>query len=368
MKTRIIIISLFIAIALFSVAVIAILVQTSPLNPIAWIPPEPPQLTGALSQNELLSTSEKVSLHGWQGPEDIAIDKEGNIYTGVHEAGSFDSGVILKIDPEGNYSTFCNTDSWVLGLHFDKQGNLIACDSKRGLISINKEGDLTVLAQEDEHGNPILIPNDVDIASNGMIYFSNSSSRVRFSMENVMKIIMEARSDGGLYRYNPETKQVTTLVDSSFFGNGVAVSRHDDFVLMVDLTKYRVLKYHLKGPKKGNTETFLDNLPGFPNGISRRPDGSFWLGFSTKRDTGLDRIHPQPYMKKLVYNLPKWAQPQQVPYGMVMHLSESGEILNTFYDTKGKVVREASSIEEYDGHIYVGGDWATSIIKYKLGT
>ena len=98
---------------------------------------------------------------------------------------------------------------------------------------------------------------------------------MRFSLENVMKIILESKPDGGLFRYDPKTKKVETLIDGALFANGVAVSKNDDFVLMVELTTYRVLRYWLKGKKKGETDIFIDNLPGFPNGISRRPDGSF---------------------------------------------------------------------------------------------
>jgi len=84
------------------------------------------------------------------------------------------------------------------------------------------------------------------------------------------------RPDRGLYAYNPETKKVKTLIEGSFFANRVAVSQNDDFVLLVELTKYRVLKYWLKGAQEGQITVFNDNHPGPPNGISRRKDGSFW--------------------------------------------------------------------------------------------
>jgi sugar lactone lactonase YvrE len=61
---------------------------------------------------------------------------------------------------------------------------------------------MTILADEDENGNKFLIPNDVDIASDGMIYFSNTSSKVSFSRRNARKLIFEVRPDGGLYRYD----------------------------------------------------------------------------------------------------------------------------------------------------------------------
>jgi len=342
--------------------------QGCSLQPMAWKPPVKPDLIGKLAENELLRATEWIKLDGWYGPEDIAIDKQGNLYAGVHVGKTdFSDGKIIKVDTTGHISIFADTGAWVTGLHFDKNENLIACDQKRGLISVNKKGEITILTSEDEEGNKFLFPNDVDIASDGIIYFSDTSSKVPFSMQNARKIVFEVKPDGGLYSYNPQTKRVKTLVEGSFFANGVAVSKNDDFVLLVDLAKYRVRRHWLKGDKAGQTDIFIDNLPGFPNGISRRKDGSFWVGFTTRRNDLLDKIHPKPFIKQLIHVLPQWMQPKQEAFGMIMHLSETGEILKIYYDTSGKYVPEASSVEEYNNNIYIGGDLTDHIGKYKLG-
>ena len=360
-------ISIALILAIFIILISSVSYNSWSLDPVAWAPPPMPKLEGVLAENQLLSTSQRVDLDGWFGPEDIAVDNRGNLYCGVHISETdFTNGKVLKIDPSGKISVFCNSESWVTGLHFDSNQNLIACDLERGLISIDQNGEIKTLASEDENGNKFLIPNDVDIAKDGMIYFTNTSSKVSFSNRHVWKLLMEAKPDGGLYSYNPKTEQVKTLIDGTYFGNGVAVSQNDDFVLMVDLAKYRIIRYWLKGAKKGTKDVFLDNLPGFPNGISRRLDGSFWLGFSTKRDKSLDEIHPNPLMKKIVYGLPSVLQPKAVAYGMIMHLSSNGEIIKTYYDTTGKFVAEATSVEEHNGYLYLGGDVSGHISKYKL--
>ncbi|MGH1335320.1 MAG: SMP-30/gluconolactonase/LRE family protein [Aureispira sp.] len=356
----------YLVVSVILVFIISTLIGASQIDPIAWNPPTKPSLEGVLQTNELLQKTEWIDLEGWYGPEDIAIDAAGNLYCGVHKKDNFDEGAIIKIDQEGKLSIFCETGKWVTGLHFDAAGNLIACDQKRGLISVNPQGEIKVLANKDEYGRPFLIPNDVDIANDGKIYFSSTSSRYLFSTSNALKIVLEARPDGGLFCYDPKTQAVETLIDSSFFGNGVAIAQDDAFVLMVDLAKYRVLRYWLKGPKKGTIDTFIDNLPGLPNGISRRADGSFWLGFSSCRNDDLDNLQPSIWLKKLVFGLPDFMKPGMQAYGMVMHLSATGEILKTYYDTSGKRVPEASSIEEQNGTLYLGGDLIGHIGKYKL--
>ena len=200
-----------------------------------------------------------------------------------------------------------------------------------------------------------------------MIYFSNTSHQAPYSIDFGRKLILELKPDGGLYQYNPTTKKVKTLIDGTYFGNGVVLAQDESFLLMVETTKYRVLKYWLKGNKRGEHEVFIDNLPGFPNGISRREDGTFWLGFTTKRSEQLDDIHHKGGMKKFVYALPSFLQPKQERFGMIMNLSEDGEILNTLFDPSGEVIPEAGAVKEHNGQLYIGGDVVPYISVYDLG-
>ena len=337
------------------------------LKPLAYQPEVSPSFEGASKLNEKLLASEKIQIGGWFGPEDILFDSAGNLYSGVHNA-DFSDGRILKIDPLGKVEEFYNSGSWVAGLHFDKGGNLIALSHKQGLISISPNKQVTVLAATDENGKPFLIPNGLDIADNGMIYFTNTSEIAPYTIKYGRKVIMEMKPLGGLYRYNPATKKVTTLIKGTYFGNGVVVSKDQDYLLMVETTKYRVIKYWLSAEKAGQTEVFIDNLPGFPNGISIRKDGSYWLAYSTKRSEALDKIHPKVGMKKFVFGLPEFVQPKAQPFGMLMNISKDGKILESLFDTQGEIFSEAGAVKEFNGYLYIGGDVLPYIGKYKLDT
>ena len=350
----------FVVLALFGLTL-----SSCSLKPLAYQPEKIPSFEGATQLNEKLLASEKIQIEGWFGPEDILFDSEANLYTGVHNA-DFSDGRILKIDQTGNVEEFYNSGSWVAGLHFDKKSNLIALSHKQGLISISQTKEVTVLAKTDENGKPFLIPNGLDIAENGMIYFTNTSEISAYNIKYGRKVIMEMKPLGGLYRYNPATNKVKTLIDGAYFGNGVVISKNQEYLLMVETTKYRVVKYWLTGEKEGETELFIDNLHGFPNGISIRKDGTYWLGFSTKRNEALDKIHPKTGMKKLVYGLPEFMQPKAETFGMVMHLSRDGEILKTLFDTQGAIFSEAGAVKEFKGYLYIGGDVLPYIGRYKL--
>ena len=346
-----------------TVLALPILLQSCALQPNSWQPPQKPEL----EVNDKLVSSKKIPLDGWYGPEDIVFDQQGNLYCGVHVGKEdFSDGKILKITPDGAVSIFYDADSWVSGLHFDSNNNLIALSHKQGLIRISPDKEVTVLADKDEKGRPFLIPNGLDIASDGNIYFSNTSYDSAYNIKYGRKLIMELKPNGGLYQYNPKTKKVTTLIDGTYFGNGVVLSKNEDFILMTETTKYRIIQYWLKGKNKGKKEIFMDNLPGFPNGISIREDGSFWLGFSTKRNDALDKIHAKKGMKKFVYGLPEVLQPKQDEFGIVLNISEHGEILSSLYDTTGKVIPEAGAVKENDGVLYIGGDIIPYVGRYSI--
>ncbi len=333
----------------------------------AWLPPENRWAHLLESEASSLSKSKKIPLENGYGPEDVAVDKEGNLYAGVH-SGKFDfsGGYIVKIAQDGTQTVFANTNSWVTGLHFSKEGKLIACDQKRGLISIEESGEISVLASHDAKGRELKIPNDIDIADDGTIYFSNTSHKTSFSISAARSIVASAQADGGLFQYDPQTRKVSTLIDGGFFANGVALSKEGDFVLLVDTAKYQVRQFWLKGKKRGQQDIFIDDLPGFPNGISRRADGGFWLGFTTKRNAILDFVHPYPWLKKIMLGLPTWMQPKQQPFGLIMLLDRTGKIERVLLDKKGTIVSEASSVTEYNGHLYIGGDLKGHISKFKL--
>src|ERR1051325_755241 len=108
--------------------------------------------------------------------------------------------------------------------------------------------------------------NDLDVAADGTIYFTDGSSK--FALANYKADILEHQGNGRLLAYDPKTKTTRTLMKDLCFANGVAVSPDQSFLLVVETGKYRIHRYWLNGPKQGQSEIFIKNLPGFPDGIS----------------------------------------------------------------------------------------------------
>ena len=144
------------------------------------------------------------------------------------------------------------------------------------------------------------------------------------------------------------------------------ISQNEDFILVSETSKYRILKYWIKGDRKGQSEVFMDNMAGFPNNISKSQSENYWIGFTTKRNDQLDKIHPKVRMKKIVYGLPSFVQPKPEKFGMVLEVSDKGEILRSLFDSNGKRVTEAGAVLEHNGYLYLGGDIVSYVSKSKL--
>lgn len=94
--------------------------------------------------------------------------------------------------------------------------------------------------------------------------------------------------------------------------------------------------------------------------------GTFWVALYTVRNDLTDKIHPYPFMKKLVSKLPRmlWQKPE--PYGLVIALDEKGNIVRSLHDPTGNCLKAITSVKEHKGYLYMGSLYGNKIGKYKL--
>lgn len=317
------------------------------IEPKAWTPPAAPSMEdGPYQVNTLLVGAKQISVAEFgNGPEDVALDTSSYIYAGLF------NGKILRFQPDGTApEVFANTEGRPLGLHFDTLGNLIVADAIKGLLSVDNQGNIKLLTKEAE-GVPYNFADDLDIAQDGTIYFSDAS--YKFSVSNFKDDVMEHSPDGRLLAYYPSTKETKVLADQLYFANGVAVSPDQQFVLVNETTMYRVLKHWIAGPKKGQTEVFIDNLPGFPDGISSNGKGTFWLAMANPRNAILDKTLPHPFIRKMIFRLPEFLHPKEVHYGMIFGLDMNGNVIHNFQDPSGDLA-PITSVQEENGKLYIG--------------
>ncbi|MFR0688478.1 SMP-30/gluconolactonase/LRE family protein [Enterobacterales bacterium AE_CKDN230030158-1A_HGKHYDSX7] len=333
-------------VALLVVALAVYLALTpSPIDPLAWTPPKAPAMTGILEPNDTLMKAELLAQGQIVGPEDTAVDDQGRVFAGL------DDGRIVHIGADGKAETFVETGGRPLGLAFDKAGNLIVADAWKGLLEVNPQGKIRVLTDSAD-GVPFAFTDDLDIASDGRIYFSDASSR--FHQPDYILDLLEARPHGRLLRYDPATGRTETLLKDLYFANGVALSQNEDFVLVNETYRYRITRFWLKGEKAGQHEVFIDNLPGLPDNLASDRSGTFWVALPSPRKADADVIQQMPWLKRQLTKLPRAVLPKPVPYGLVIQVNEKGEIVRSLHDTSGQHLRMVTSAKPVNGVLYLG--------------
>ncbi len=316
------------------------------ISPVAWTPPAAPPLTGEYQQNLRLANTERLSLGTGFAPEDVAIDPEGRIYTG------FDDGRIMRLQPDGtNPTLFVDTHGRPLGMKFDSRGNLVVADAIKGLLSIGRDASVNVLSTQ-ANGVPFRCTNDLDIAADGTFYFTDASSKFLLSDHKID--IIEHQTNGRLLAYDPKAKTTRVVLSDLQFANGVAVSPDQSFVLVVETGKYRVHRVWLSGPKQSQSEIFIDNLPGFPDGISSNGKDRFWLALVTPRDATFDKLLPHAFLRKSILRLPVFLQPAAKRYSFVLGLDANGRVVENLQDGSKDCYAQIANVVEHDSYLYFG--------------
>ncbi|MFT5675495.1 MAG: sugar lactone lactonase YvrE [Paraglaciecola sp.] len=335
-----------------------------PVDPIAWHAPENKGFVDDYAANADLLPLEFLNLHNEHGPEDLAINDKGTIVVSLH------SGALMKLENGATeLRQWVNTGGRPLGIEFDANNNLIVADAYIGLLSVSPQGNITLLTNTAE-GIPINYADDIDIANDGKIYFSDATEKFaaktnQDTLASSLLDILEHGGHGRLLMYDPATQQTTSLISGLNFANGVAVAHDQRSVLFNETGSYRVMRYWLKGDKKGKTEIVIDNLPGFPDNLARSRTGDYWLGLASPRSKALDDLSDSPFLRKMVQRLPESMRPKAQEYGHVIKLSENGQILQSLQDPSGSYPLTTGVLETSD-FLYISSLTADKLARKAL--
>jgi sugar lactone lactonase YvrE len=210
------------------------------------------------------------------------------------------------------------------------------------------DGTIELLADH-FRANEFKVTSNASVAEDGTVYFSVSSHR--WPLSALTQDILERSATGRLYKRTPDG-ELTVLLEGLVFANGVALSRDEDFVLVAETGSYRIHRLWLTGDKAGTSDIFVENLPGFPDNLSRS-HGIFWCAIIRLRDRALDLTLPRPWARKVIASLPETLQPKPGRHGMVVGFDHQGRVVTTLQDPTGRVATTTSV--RADGYrLYVG--------------
>ncbi|MCC2957489.1 SMP-30/gluconolactonase/LRE family protein [Massilia sp. IC2-477] len=310
-----------------------------PVDPVAWKALPAPGYTGPYAANDKLGQQRFIALEGGQGPEHVLAAPDGRIYTGLQD------GRILRMQADGSgRELVASTGGRPLGLAFDAQAALIVADAIKGLLSIAPDGATTVLSDTVD-GSPIAFANSVTVAPDGRIYFTDSSTRFTpgrwgGTEEAALLEVLEQSATGRVLEYDPATRMTRIVAHGFSLANGIAVGGDGRSLYVAESGRYRVWKIAMAsdrldiGIASTEASVLLDNLPGFPDNLTRGRGGRIWLGLAGQRNA-LDAMGERPFLRKLVLRVPRalWRMPRA--YGHVLAFTDDGAVVASLQDPGG---------------------------------
>ena len=316
-----------------------------PVEPVAWQAPVDRGYVDPFAPNEMLKSATGINLGDFEGPEDATLGQDGRIYVTTA------SGSIVRIQNRG-ISEFVNVGGRPLGIETDHDGSLVVANAVVGLQRIERDGSVTILLHE--YGQqPLENANNLGIGPNGVIYFSQTSTKFTASgfggsYEASLLDILEQGGNGNVYAFNPASGIATRLMTNLNYANGVAVSKDGSFLLVAETSEYRILKYWLSGELQGETEVLIDNLPAFPDNIKNGLNGRFWIGFAAPRNRLIDQLSDKPFARKIIQRLPAAVRPKAEPFSHVIAINGDGDVLMNLHDPAARFPTLTGVLETRD--------------------
>lgn len=277
------------------------------------------------------------------GPEDVYVAPDGSLFTGLSD------GSIVTVSPDRKLRVIARTGGRPLGIEALGDGRLAICDARRGLLALDPaSGRIETLVDAAERG--IGLTNNCAVASDGTVYFSDSTTR--FALEHYEADIVEHSGTGRLWRRSPEG-ELDLVADGLQFANGVALAVDESFVAVAQTGAYEVTRVWLEGPRAGVREPLCDGLAGFPDNLARGSDGLIWVALPAPRNPLVDLAGPFPRLRRLMWAAPEALRPRPRRVVWALALDDSGAVVREIYGREEEFFF-VTGAREYAGRLYLG--------------
>ena len=192
-------------------------------------------------------------------PEGVAVGPDGWIWTGNQD------GDICRISPDGQtFEKVATTDGFILGLAFQGDKALFACDLKHACVF---RLDLTTRKLEHFTAPGIKIPNFplVDISRNRLFVSDSHAS---------------GTPGPGIWSYDLDSGGGDLWFKTPLnFANGLAMRPGEHAIYVCETFAPGITRIAIdKNGQAGDTTCFAANLPGLPDGIAFDAEGNLIVG------------------------------------------------------------------------------------------
>jgi gluconolactonase len=181
----------------------------------------------------------------------------------------------------GTVDEFRNPANFPNGHTRDRQGRLITCEhGGRRVTRTEPDGSITVIADSYD-GKPLNSPNDVVVASDGAIWFTDPPFGIIGLYEGYQA---QPELPTNIYRVDGRTGRIALVSGEVGRPNGLAFSPDEKLLYVVEAAAnprvIRVFDVVEDGTKLANSRVFYQAKPGErPDGFRVDVDGNLWCGW-----------------------------------------------------------------------------------------
>jgi gluconolactonase len=195
-------------------------------------------------------------------PECVAFDAEGNVWCGGEK------GEIFRIQRDGSHiEQIASTGGFVLGIAFDRDGLLYACDLKHAAVYRidSKTGDATEFASGDGGGRKLRIPNmPVVDEENGCLYVSDSHN--------------PTIPGPGIWRFDKKSGKGRMWSEETFtFANGLVLDRGRGCLYVAETFAKRISRVSILQDGSAGRKKPIIELDAYPDGLTLDSSGRIYI-------------------------------------------------------------------------------------------
>ncbi len=291
------------------------------------------------------------------GPEDVLLDAEDNLYCGTR-----DGRIVRFAAPDhAEMTVFAKIGGRPLGLALDAEGRIVTCVAGMGLVRVTRKGDVELLTDETERSlfsiqddTTIRMADDLDIAPDGTIYFTDATKR--YDIGDWGLDLLEGRPNGRLLSFDPKSRKTRTVCDNLIFPNGVCVTHDGNHLLVASSWTCSILIFDLRN-MAGGPRVFIRGLPGYPDNVNRASDGGYWIALAGMRNPVMDEAMKIPGLRRrMTRRVPptNWLF-GNLNIGGVLKADGAGRVRDAYWDKPDRPLYMITSMREHKGALYLGG-------------
>jgi gluconolactonase len=224
-----------------------------------------------------------------EGPVYVA-DEDSLYFTSVPAGGR--SAIKRLHLPTGRVEVVCRSANGANGMTLDNQGRLVVCEQGSHLqpariTRISRRHGRRETIVDGWRGLPLNSPNDVVVARDGAIWFTDPSYGF------IQGFRPRPQAGDYVYRHDPGSGQTEVVADSFVKPNGIALSPDERTLYVTDSganqepgsfhpeLPHHVIAFEVDGTHLGPGRLFAVVTPGFPDGIKCDATGRVYVSSSS---------------------------------------------------------------------------------------